>query len=196
MNFIGNDIIDLLHPPNIGVEKNLRYHKKFLSESETQLLPELNQSFVWLLWSIKETAYKSFIKQGAPVGFYPKKILISSLKYEKGKHLATVEYEGLKTQTTSVISKEHIHTKTFSKSTTQNSKIIIRPPEEVSAYLRQELTTSIAKELDVLPGYVSISKSKENVPLVTVKHSNVAIDVSFSHDNVWGAYVYQVWFTG
>lgn len=194
MNFIGNDIIDLRHPPNIGVEKKSRYLQKFLTETEQNLVPNLSQQNIWLLWSIKETAYKSFVKQGAPIGFYPKKIHISSLVEQDGKHAATVKYEDLITQTTSVVSEEHIHTLTRTEPTTQNSKIFRSIPNEVSACLRHALTKSIAQELKILPEYISISKSKKNVPLVSVKQSNVFIDVSFSHDNNWGAFVYEISF--
>ncbi len=81
MQSAGNDIISL-GMVNIPRSNNSRFYTKILSASEQLLYhaPECKkmpfENFVWLLWSVKESAYK-YLKRSIPdLVFSPTKIMI------------------------------------------------------------------------------------------------------------------------
>lgn len=84
MQSAGNDIIDL-GTINQKRSRDRRFYSKFLSNSE-QLLYQRQEyihlpweQYVWLLWSIKESAYK-YLKRGLPeLIFSPPKMIIRDL---------------------------------------------------------------------------------------------------------------------
>jgi len=90
MQSAGNDIISL-GSINKQRSKDSRFYTKILSASEQALYqqPEcmgmLLEHFVWLAWSIKESAYK-YLKRGFPdLVFSPTRIIIQHIEFPKDK---------------------------------------------------------------------------------------------------------------
>ena len=79
----GNDIVALA-AINVERTRQSNFYSKILSLSEQQLYNELQsqlpfENFVWLAWSVKESAYK-FLKRFMPdLVFSPTKIMITNL---------------------------------------------------------------------------------------------------------------------
>jgi phosphopantetheinyl transferase (holo-ACP synthase) len=85
MQSAGNDIIDL-GTINQKRSRDRKFYSKILSVSEQSLYPRPEdtslpwEQYVWLLWSIKESAYK-YLKRGLPdLVFSPKKIIIQKIE--------------------------------------------------------------------------------------------------------------------
>src|SRR5476651_714407 len=87
MSSIGNDII-ALKTIDVPRTQNPRFYSKILSPAEQLLYqsccPTLHfHHFVWLLWSIKESAYKCLQRLQPELVFSPVKIEISHLDVAK-----------------------------------------------------------------------------------------------------------------
>jgi phosphopantetheinyl transferase (holo-ACP synthase) len=79
----GNDIV-ALNAINIQRTKDKRYYSKFLTPAEQalyrQALADITfERFVWLLWSVKEAAYKYFKRHNAGLLFSPIKFEVQQL---------------------------------------------------------------------------------------------------------------------
>ena len=80
----GNDIV-ALSAINAARTNQHKFYSKILSDSETPLYKEFSlagipfENFVWLLWSIKESAYKFMQRHNAGLIFTPVKFVIKEL---------------------------------------------------------------------------------------------------------------------
>lgn len=79
---IGNDIVDL-QTINVERTKQAQFYNKILHTTELALYNKVTilpfEYFVWLMWSIKEAAYK-FLKRNNPaLVFSPKKIIARAM---------------------------------------------------------------------------------------------------------------------
>ena len=80
MNYIGNDIISLKYKQNLQSFSNPKYITKVLNKSETIHVKGINLSFLLpLCWSVKESAYKVFIKTGNNIAFSPRMFNINRI---------------------------------------------------------------------------------------------------------------------
>ena len=81
----GNDVV-ALSAINVARTNQHKFYSKILSDSETPLYNELSlagipfENFVWLLWSIKESAYKYLQRHNRALNFTPVKFVIEELK--------------------------------------------------------------------------------------------------------------------
>ncbi len=82
MTSVGNDVVDLKH---IDKQRTCtpKFYSKILSPAEQQLHnrhPQLPfECFVWLLWSVKESAYKYLQRHQPSLVFSPVKIKVESI---------------------------------------------------------------------------------------------------------------------
>ena len=79
---IGNDVVDLVLAKTESNWKRKGYLDKLYTASEQSFIQNAaNQDeMVWLLWSIKESVYKAYLRINYNPGFYPIKITIQSLE--------------------------------------------------------------------------------------------------------------------
>lgn len=79
---VGNDIVDL-QIINIERTRQAQFYNKILQPQEVALYNKLSilpfESFVWLMWSIKEAVYKFFKRNNPALAFSPKKIVARAL---------------------------------------------------------------------------------------------------------------------
>jgi len=79
---IGNDIVDL-QTINIERTKQAQFYNKILHQSEITLYNKVAilpfECFVWLMWSIKEAAFKFFQRNNPALVFSPKKIVARAI---------------------------------------------------------------------------------------------------------------------
>ena len=81
----GNDVV-ALSAINAARTNQHKFYSKILSDSETPLYNELSlagipfENFVWLLWSIKESAYKFLQRHNAGLVFTPVKFVVEQLR--------------------------------------------------------------------------------------------------------------------
>src|SRR5205809_451717 len=78
MTGLGNDLIDL-KLTDAARTQSPRFYSKILADTEQRLYHNLTaalsfQQFVWLLWSIKESAYKAMQRHQPHLVFTPVKV--------------------------------------------------------------------------------------------------------------------------
>jgi phosphopantetheinyl transferase (holo-ACP synthase) len=74
MAFIGNDIVDLTDPDNIGKSRDQRFLQRVFTEAERACIAAAAEPDVilWALWAAKETAYKIASKIDILAVFIPR----------------------------------------------------------------------------------------------------------------------------
>lgn len=108
---IGNDVVDL---SLARIESNWRrkgfLNKIFTISEQDLILQASNQDeMVWLLWSLKESTYKAYLRMDYKRGFYPIQIKIQSLITIKNQFWATISLFGKKFKGKSIIQNNNIH---------------------------------------------------------------------------------------
>ena len=85
MTSTGNDVV-ALSAINAARTNQHKFYSKILSDSETPLYNEFSlagipfENFVWLLWSIKESAYKFLQRHNAGLIFTPVRFVVKELR--------------------------------------------------------------------------------------------------------------------
>ncbi|QSW88860.1 4-phosphopantetheinyl transferase family protein [Flavobacterium endoglycinae] len=130
---IGNDIIDLAQS---RIESNWQrkgFIEKLFTTEEQQFIKEYHEPeiMVWLLWSMKEAAYKIYNRQTKIREFSPKKLCCSfdSLKFDQVEGKVSCGEKAYYTQT--VITNECIHTIAVNDFKDINNVIEVENPEIV-----------------------------------------------------------------
>ena len=83
MKSAGNDIV-ALNAIDIQRTRDARFYSKFITDSELAIYQQLSTSlpfevFVWMLWSVKESAYKYLQRHDAGLQFSPIKFIVEQL---------------------------------------------------------------------------------------------------------------------
>lgn len=84
MKSAGNDIV-ALNVINIPRTRDIRFYSKFITDSELAIYQKLQspslpfEIFAWLLWSVKESAYKYLQRHDAGLIFSPIKFIVGQL---------------------------------------------------------------------------------------------------------------------
>jgi len=78
---IGNDVVDLVLARKESNWKRKGFLNKLFTTFEQNLIQEARnqEEMVWMLWSIKESAYKAYQRINYNEGFYPTKIKIIAI---------------------------------------------------------------------------------------------------------------------
>lgn len=108
---IGNDVIDLRQSRIESKWQRAGFIEKLFTAEEKQLINDYHdpEIMVWLLWSMKEAAYKIYNRQTQIREYSPKKLscsLITLDKYVEG----VVSCNGNKYYSKTFITSENIHT--------------------------------------------------------------------------------------
>lgn len=109
---IGNDIVDLQQADKDSDWNRKGYLDKIFTEEEQFLIssgmyPSL---MVWLLWSMKEAAYKINSRVTKLRTFAPIRLRCNNLIILEGNATGNVLYEGEVYYTTSVFNEDYVHT--------------------------------------------------------------------------------------
>jgi len=216
----GNDIISL-NAINITRTKQPRFYSKILSGAERSLYntPEFAAiplaSFVWLLWSVKESAYK-FLKRIDPeLVFTPIKFEVEQLHVPATftiTHVEPEEFEGLgfddRPVLKGILSKGDI--KLYSRSLVYDNLIlsVVNSTDDFdniywgiksignadhhtqSAAVREFLVASLQNVLD--DEDITISKTPQGIPVLLSGGKVTQIPVSLSHHEHLIAYSFQL----
>lgn len=108
---IGNDVIDLTAARTESNWRRRGFMDKLFSQEEQALVTHSNEPeiTVWLLWSMKEAAYKIYNRETGRRGFFPLRLKSDITSY--GSHITGKVYcEGRLYFTHTVILNDTIHT--------------------------------------------------------------------------------------
>lgn len=216
----GNDIVSL-NAIDITRTKQPRFYSKILCESERGLCNELEtasmpfENFVWLLWSIKESAYKYLRRIQPGLVFSPTKFVVKQLQVPLRYALTTFdvkETEGsgfdskavFKSTITfgeyTLFSRSLVYTELIASVVNGNDdfentgwgiKLINQSdPEYQSNAVRTFLVNRLNK-LFHMDG-ATIGKSPHGFPIVLKGNVEAELAVSLSHHDLMVAYSYQL----
>ncbi|MFI5452006.1 4'-phosphopantetheinyl transferase superfamily protein [Pedobacter sp. UC225_61] len=173
---LGNDIVDL---QKAGSESNWRrkgyLNKVFTTQEQQQILASNHpETTLWLLWSMKEAAYKIINRESSERFYSPKEFICTLSKYNN-----FVDFEGKIMNTKSVINQNFIHT--IASSTSENlNNIQTTYLKNMSNYL----SDFNAKSADYF-----LEKDKNGIPNLIDKNNGESHLASISHHGEYLAVV-------
>lgn len=108
---IGNDVVDLAIAKKESNWKRKGFLNKIFTTTEQSLIQNAidKHLMVWLLWSLKESTYKAYLRIHYHRGFYPIQIKIQTLVQVKKQYYATISLFGKDFKGKSTIQKNNIH---------------------------------------------------------------------------------------
>jgi len=189
---IGNDIVDLKIAAKESNWKRPRFLNKVFTTDEQELIANASNQHqtVWLLWSMKEAAYKIHVQQSGIRFFNPLKLACNFDSTSNG----IVTIENTTFFTTSVFSEKYIYTIAVSKilqnyhSTClkiDNSSAIVQ-----SDTLKNRILETISKDKNLNINYLHIRKNEVDIPEVFFMNTKLSIHVSLTHSGNFCGYVY------
>ena len=192
---IGNDIIDLGRADLRNRQRKQRYLSKIATAKEQLLVQNLGieDQWVWLLWSIKESVYKIIARKEQKVRFAPKSIECLDITSQGVHHQSIVRYEDVVYTTYSVITKDYIHTTGSDSSVPKEdiySKIIgSNGSTHQSADINHAIRSYCQSHLSHEGTDIKIMKDGFRIPRLYINGEEKGY-VSISHDERFGAFVY------
>ena len=211
----GNDVVALT-AINAARTNQYKFYSKILSGSETPLYNELSsagipfENFVWLLWSIKESAYKFLQRHNPALIFTPVKFVVEELhlppaytveKFDAitqegngfNSHSALtgiVTFGQVKLHSSSLLYDKLISTVINDIDDFENTcwgfKLISDTSHENQS---KEVRQFLIKRLKRLYGNVNfrVGKNEDGCPLLFKENEEIGIPVSLSHhENIIG----------
>ena len=216
----GNDIISL-NAINVARTKQPRFYSKILSGNERSLYDEPQftaipfEIFVWLLWSIKESAYKFLKRIDQKLIFTPVKFEVTQLEIPAGFSIINFgqhETEGIdfadgsalkgtiaigtyKLYSRSLIYKQLIlsvvdDNKNFDTTCWGIKSISSTAPDTQSAAVREFLLNRLQNALGFKD--ITINKNPDGIPVLLQASKDTGIPVSLSHHDCVIAYCFKL----
>lgn len=109
---IGNDLVDRWHSKEESNWKRKGYLNKIYTLSEQLLIDSASDAevMVWILWSMKEAAYKANHRITSVREYAPIKITCEIKEVKDQIYFGIVTYNNLQFQTKTCITEDYIHT--------------------------------------------------------------------------------------
>jgi phosphopantetheinyl transferase (holo-ACP synthase) len=154
---IGNDVIDIMQSRKESNWRRKGFIEKIFIVDEQLLISTATdpESMVWILWSMKEAAYKVYNRQTKIREYIPQKLVCSIASQNHNTITGYVICSGKTFHTNTILSQDYIHTIAVSYFDDLNKVI------------------EIEKE--------NISKDKNGLPYLSNTLQNTIRDVSVSH---------------
>ncbi len=188
---IGNDIIDLHYTSQHSNWQRRGFLDKIFTKEEQVLITRSSNKFqkVWLLWSMKESAYKAHFQKHHKRFFNPK--MIQCKLFSKNTGQVSILEERFITQTDA--DKDVIHTIAFSVEEPKNPTAEYFAVEKSSypiqqSETRRKLMLTAEKLLNIPSESMRIIKNKAGVPQLFSDGNLVPISFSLTHHGRFGAY--------
>jgi phosphopantetheinyl transferase (holo-ACP synthase) len=216
----GNDIISL-NAINIARTKQEKFYSKILSPTEKELYNQAEfasipfENFVWLLWSIKESAYKYLKRNNPGLVFIPIKFTVKQLLIPTAYALTnfeTTQLEGIgfnnipavkgvinigddTLYSNSLIYQELIVSVANSDENFENThwglKLINEADADYQSLAVREFMVERLQEVLHLDGLV-IGKNTIGIPTVLKEGEELEVAVSLSHHDKLVAYSFDL----
>ena len=194
---IGNDVIDLKVAEEESNWRRPGYLDKLFNPDEQVLVksdadPGL---MVWLLWSMKESAYKIIARQQGRRFFAPLKICCQDLVEYTGSFASGIVcFEDQTIPVQSVITKEVIHTvATLNQRLPKNYSAHFSLPgshfREQREATRKKLLHQYARLSQLPLAELSIQKDELGIPYFYLKNKQQPILISMSHHGHYGGFI-------
>ncbi|CAM4346827.1 4'-phosphopantetheinyl transferase family protein [Gillisia limnaea] len=188
---IGNDIIDLKLTLGKNTWKRTGFLNKLFSQEEQDFIlrssdPELT---VWLLWAMKESAYKAHQRRlELPRKFNPKAFRCEITGDKITSVTGKVSIEKNSYLTKASISQEYIYCfATLENSTNFVQKIYLKPTD-----LKLELINEVSRLQNLPKQKISIKKSGQFIPFLNFENQKLFCNFSMTHHGLFSAFILEL----
>ena len=215
----GNDIV-CLTATNVTRTKSPEFYAKIISPAEKALLNTLDQAslpfdrFVWLLWSVKESAYKYLHRLDPAIVFTPVKFEVQSVAVPSDFSCSdsgtdtitglglmdltlfsgTITYGGITLFFRSMIFTDIIASFVNAEDDFFNLRWGIKRVDESSYKFQSDAVRQfVLEELRTMPGLyeLTIEKTEDEIPVLWSCGKRLEMPVSLSHHGHWVAFAVQ-----
>jgi len=183
---IGNDIVDLKQAAKDSNWERPRFLDKVFTLEEQSVIfsSENKDQTVWLLWSMKEAAYKAYVREFEHRFFNLKQIECQLDQNNEGVVIINDEIYYLRT----VITSEYIHSVASNNSTFPKTDVFKLLEVNQSEELRIRLINQISNKKGVDLNSIQIRKTALGVPNLFLNDEQIFNALSLSHHGKYGAF--------
>jgi phosphopantetheinyl transferase (holo-ACP synthase) len=187
---IGNDIVDLKYSASNW--KRPRFLDKVFMQNEQALIfsSENKHETLWLLWSMKEAAYKIHVQQFGEWFFNPKRLVCELISENKG----LVNIDDNNYFTASTITQDYVHTIAKQSVSKANMSSVFKA--EMSSHhiqsdaLKAALLKSISKTKQLPLQDLEIKKTAIGVPELFCDDTKLPMSFSLTHCGRFSGFAY------
>ncbi len=190
---IGNDIVDLAQAKRESNWRRRGFLDKLFTQHEQQLIHAASNpdQMVWLLWSMKESAYKLAVQRTGLRVFSPKKIACSVNETMTNTVEGLVIYYG-EYKTISLITSHYIASVALAANAIPDYIHLVIPFEDTiyqthQRVIRANIIQQCATLFAIPEQAICIHKNSAGTPLLTVNNS-LKIPLTISHHGYYGAF--------
>ncbi len=184
---IGNDVVDLKQAAIDSNWKRPRFLDKVFTQKEQSIIfsSENRDQLVWLLWSMKEAAYKAYVREFNHSFFNPKRIQCQlGLNNE-----SVVSINGHIYYLRTIITSEYVHS-IASNTKEKHPEISLFKLSDVhqSESVRTQLISHISNKMGRDLKSINIKKTALGVPNLFLNNEQIFEALSISHHGEYGAF--------
>ncbi|NJW53364.1 4'-phosphopantetheinyl transferase family protein [Salinimicrobium oceani] len=185
---IGNDVVDLELSRRQSNWRRNGFLEKVFSKAEREIIltSEDHELHVWLLWSMKEAAYKAHQRKfRLPRNLNWLAQQTEIIKQEEGGAIGLVKIDAEEYSTTSEVTSAYIHTCSKSREIRGVKNAIFETPSsEAKKQLLQEVSRHFAIDQDQL----SLKKTSAGIPFFETQGEPIFTHFSLSDHGKFSAY--------
>ncbi|WP_456441972.1 4'-phosphopantetheinyl transferase family protein [Psychroserpens sp.] len=181
---IGNDIVDLKQAAKDSNWKRPRFLNKVFTQKEQSIISssENKNQMVWLLWSMKEAAYKAYVREFKQRFFNPKRIQCQLGLCNEGVVRINHKIYYLRT----LITSEYVYS-IASNNKEKFPKIDLFKFDQIED-VRTRLMHQISNRKKGDLNSIKIKKTALGVPNIFLNDEQIFEAVSISHHGEYGAF--------
>lgn len=194
---IGNDIVDLDHARRESNWRRKGFLAKVFTGHEQQLIQSASEpdTMVWLLWSMKESAYKVIARETSLRFFAPQQLVCQLTKAESNRAEGSIFYQKMYA-TRSVITTNYVASTAFSTDVAQpfTHEIVTFDQTDYphqSAQIRERIKQHYVALFPNVESNVSIPKDTMGTPTLQISDlsgKTINKPISLSHHGQYGAF--------
>lgn len=197
---VGNDIVDL-DLADKDAYKRERFLNKVLLPSEQKLVWDSEDpcTFLWVLWSMKESAYKLHFRKHLTRALNPIRFTcFFDGDYElepEGKFRGRVEVGDEVYQTNTILCKDYVHTTAIDGSEDiriQSEEVSAGSPNKIREKTIDALVRSMGAASDLRSDKIEFKKDTNGLPFLTDACKGIFTPCSISHHGRFGAYAVAI----
>lgn len=188
---IGNDIVDLKLASTQSNWQRKGFLDKLFTSQEQGFILNSSEPFkaVWLLWSIKESAYKAYIHLNGGRSFSPKKIVCSPILKNKASVLINKQLFFAESE----INNDFIHSIAFPEKYDNwilNKCFKFNDHSFETQHLEtyQNVLVAFANKLNIPISLLNIKKNTDGVPQLFQNKTPLKNAFSLTHHGYFGAF--------
>lgn len=196
---LGNDIIDLEEVLHSGQAKRVGFQERICTLAELSPLQRFfsRELSIWILWALKESAYKCYIQAGGLPVFAPKKFTvavetISELQVSAHLHTPVGQFKGQIQVNSTYLIAESWRSELALQPIHRGIQILnAKFQKEKSILLKQAFCQHFSKSHQVDIGELEVRKDHLNVPAIYLAEEKLPYTLSLSHHGSWGLFSYR-----